>query len=91
MINTEYKRVRKNPVAVARGKASAEKRGHAEMVECASEGGRIRALRLTPRQRKEIAQMAIAARWAKAREKAAELERIEQLAKKMYGNPYKDI
>jgi hypothetical protein len=45
----------KNPAAVALGKLGGSK------------GGKIRAQRLTPEKRKEIAQRAAEARWAKAR------------------------
>ena len=94
-MNAEYKRVKKNPVAMARGKASAEKRGHAEMKECASEGGRIRAIRLTPRQRSEIAQKASTARWNKVREAAEEAAEIDrrarEIAVEIYGDPYADL
>jgi hypothetical protein len=47
---------KKNPAAVALGKLGGFKGGHA------------RAARLTPEQRKEIAQRAAKARWAKAKE-----------------------
>ncbi len=51
---TTPKRV-KNPAAVALGKLGGSK------------GGRARAARLSPERRKEIAQRAAEARWAKAR------------------------
>ena len=44
---------KKNPNAVALGKLGGSK------------GGKIRAQRLTPEQRKEIARKAVMARWAK--------------------------
>jgi hypothetical protein len=46
----------KNPAAVALGKLGASK------------GGKARAEKLTPEQRKEIARKAAEARWAKKRE-----------------------
>jgi hypothetical protein len=49
---------KKNPNAVALGKLGGSK------------GGKIRAARLTPARRSEIARKAVLARWAKAREKA---------------------
>ncbi|MFZ0419955.1 MAG: hypothetical protein WAM04_17780 [Candidatus Sulfotelmatobacter sp.] len=49
---------KKNPNAVALGKLGGSK------------GGKIRAAKLTPEQRSEIARKAVLARWAKAREKA---------------------
>jgi hypothetical protein len=49
---------KKNPNAVALGKLGGSK------------GGKIRAARLTPEERSEIARKAVLARWAKAREKA---------------------
>jgi hypothetical protein len=49
---------KKNPNAVALGKLGGSK------------GGKIRAARLTPDERREIARNAVLARWAKAREKA---------------------
>jgi len=48
---------RKNPNAVALGKLGGSK------------GGKIRAARLTPERRREIARKAVLARWAKAKEK----------------------
>lgn len=48
---------KKNPNAVALGKLGGSK------------GGKIRAARLTPEQRKEIARKAVLARWAKAKGK----------------------
>ena len=60
-----------------------------------SEGGRIRALRLMPSQRRDIARKAINARWAKYRkaaEEAAEIDRkARELAKELYGDPYADL
>jgi hypothetical protein len=49
---------KKNPNAVALGKLGGSK------------GGKIRAARLTPEKRREIARQAVQARWAKVREKA---------------------
>ena len=49
---------KKNPNAVALGKLGGSK------------GGKIRAARLTPEERREIARNAVLARWAKAKEKA---------------------
>jgi hypothetical protein len=49
---------KKNPNAVALGKLGGSK------------GGKIRAAKLTPDERSEIARKAVLARWAKAREKA---------------------
>jgi len=49
---------KKNPNAVALGRLGGSK------------GGRIRAAKLTPEQRRDIARKAVLARWAKAREKA---------------------
>lgn len=46
---------KKNPHAVALGKMGGAK------------GGRVRAARLTPEQRSEIARKAVSARWAKAK------------------------
>jgi hypothetical protein len=48
---------KKNPNAVALGKLGGSK------------GGKIRAAKLTPEQRREIARNAVLARWAKVREK----------------------
>jgi hypothetical protein len=48
---------KKNPNAVALGKLGGSK------------GGKIRAARLTPEQRREIARKAVLARWAKAKNK----------------------
>ena len=60
-----------------------------------SEGGRIRAIRLTPRQRKEIARKAAEARWARARQAAEEAEELDrrarELAIELYGDPYADM
>jgi len=50
----------KNPNAVALGKLGGSK------------GGKIRASRLTPERRREIARKAVLARWAKAKESAHE-------------------
>jgi hypothetical protein len=52
------KRKVKNPAAVALGKLGGRK------------GGRARAAKLSPEERKAIAQRAAQARWAKAREKS---------------------
>lgn len=49
---------KKNPNAVALGKLGGSK------------GGKIRAARLTPEERREIARKAVQARWARVREKA---------------------
>jgi len=49
---------KKNPNAVALGKLGGSK------------GGKIRAARLTPQERSEIARKAVLVRWAKAKEKA---------------------
>jgi hypothetical protein len=49
---------KKNPNAVALGKLGGSK------------GGKIRATKLTPEERREIARNAVLARWAKARKKA---------------------
>jgi hypothetical protein len=49
---------KKNPNAVALGKLGGSK------------GGKIRAAKLTPEKRREIARNAVLARWAKAKEKA---------------------
>ena len=48
---------KKNPHAVALGKIGGAK------------GGKIRAARLTPEQRREIARKAVLARWAKEKKK----------------------
>jgi hypothetical protein len=48
---------RKNPHAVALGKKGGSK------------GGKIRAAKLTPEQRSEIARKAVLARWAKRKKK----------------------
>ena len=53
---------KKNPNAVALGKLGGSK------------GGKIRAAKLTPEERREIARNAVLARWAKAREKAGQKE-----------------
>ena len=49
---------KKNPNAVALGKLGGSK------------GGKIRAAKLTPEERSEIARKAVLARWAKAKEKS---------------------
>jgi hypothetical protein len=49
---------KKNPNAVALGKLGGSK------------GGKIRAAKLTPEERSEIARKAVLTRWAKAKEKA---------------------
>jgi hypothetical protein len=49
---------KKNPNAVALGKLGGSK------------GGKIRAAKLTPEERREIARKAVLARWAKARERS---------------------
>jgi hypothetical protein len=49
---------KKNPNAVALGKLGGSK------------GGKIRAAKLTPEERSEIARKAVLARWAKARKKS---------------------
>jgi len=49
---------KKNPNAVALGKLGGSK------------GGKIRAAKLTPDERRDIARKAVLARWARAREKA---------------------
>jgi hypothetical protein len=49
---------KKNPNAVALGKLGGSK------------GGKIRAAKLTPEERSEIARKAVLARWSKARERA---------------------
>jgi hypothetical protein len=51
---------KKNPHAVALGKMGGSK------------GGKIRAAKLTPEQRREIARKAVLARWAKAKNKKLE-------------------
>jgi hypothetical protein len=51
---------RKNPHAVALGKRGGSK------------GGKIRAAKLTPEQRREIARKAVLARWAKHRKEKQE-------------------
>jgi len=50
---------KKNPHAVALGRMGGSK------------GGKVRAARLSPERRREIAQKAIRARWAKARNSSA--------------------
>lgn len=49
---------KKNPNAVALGRLGGSK------------GGKMRAAKLTPEQRRDIARKAVLARWAKAKEKA---------------------
>jgi len=49
---------KKNPNAVALGKLGGSK------------GGKIRAAKLTPEKRREIARKAVLVRWAKARQRA---------------------
>ena len=51
---------KKNPNAVALGKLGGSK------------GGKIRAARLSPEERSEIARKAVLARWARVREKTGE-------------------
>jgi hypothetical protein len=51
------KKKRKNPHAVALGKMGGSK------------GGKIRAAKLTPERRREIARKAVLSRWAKQRKK----------------------
>ena len=53
---TVGKKKKKNPNAVALGKLGGSK------------GGKIRAAKLTPERRREIARKAVLARWARARE-----------------------
>jgi hypothetical protein len=53
---------KKNPNAVALGKLGGSK------------GGKIRAARLTPERRSEIARKAVLARWTKAKRKAQRSE-----------------
>jgi hypothetical protein len=57
---------KKNPNAVALGKLGGSK------------GGKIRAARLTPQERSEIARKAVLARWAKAREAAEQKNQQEE-------------
>jgi hypothetical protein len=57
---------KKNPNAVALGKLGGSK------------GGKIRAAKLTPEERSEIARKAVLARWAKAREKAQQRDRQDK-------------
>jgi hypothetical protein len=54
---------KKNPNAVALGKLGGSK------------GGKIRAAKLTPEERREIARKAVLVRWAKARERARQRDR----------------
>jgi hypothetical protein len=54
---------KKNPNAVALGKLGGSK------------GGKIRAAKLTPEERSEIARKAVLARWAKAREKVQQKDK----------------
>ena len=53
---------KKNPNAVALGKLGGSK------------GGKIRAARLSPEERREIARNAVLARWAKVKEKAKQTD-----------------
>ncbi len=53
---------KKNPNAVALGKLGGSK------------GGKIRAAKLTPEKRREIARKAVLARWAKARAKTPQMD-----------------
>jgi hypothetical protein len=74
---------KKNPAAVALGKLGGKKGGKARMESMTAEereefaraggqaGGKARAEKLSPARRKEIAKAAIAARWAKAKDKQA--------------------
>jgi hypothetical protein len=55
-------RKKKNPNAVALGKLGGSK------------GGNIRAAKLTPERRREIARKAVLARWAKAKKKNQQTE-----------------
>jgi hypothetical protein len=57
---------KKNPNAVALGKLGGSK------------GGKIRAARLTPQERSEIARKAVLARWAKAKEAAEQKNQQEE-------------
>jgi hypothetical protein len=57
---------KKNPNAVALGKLGGSK------------GGKIRAAKLTPEERSEIARKAVLARWAKARERARQRDRQDK-------------
>jgi hypothetical protein len=57
---------KKNPNAVALGKLGGSK------------GGKIRAARLTPEQRREIARKAVTARWARVKEKAQQKKRPDE-------------
>jgi hypothetical protein len=57
---------KKNPNAVALGKLGGSK------------GGKIRAARLTPQERSEIARKAVLARWAKARKAAEQKNQQEE-------------
>jgi hypothetical protein len=53
---------KKNPHAVALGKMGGAK------------GGKVRAAKLTPERRQEIARKAVMSRWAKHRKKAEEVK-----------------
>jgi len=57
---------KKNPNAVALGRLGGSK------------GGKIRAARLTPKERSEIARKAVLARWAKARKAAEQKSQQEE-------------
>ncbi|HKM86051.1 MAG TPA: hypothetical protein VJW96_07560 [Terriglobales bacterium] len=57
---------KKNPNAVALGKLGGSK------------GGKIRAAKLTPEERSEIARKAVLARWAKAKERARQKNRQDK-------------
>jgi hypothetical protein len=63
---------KKNPNAVALGKLGGSK------------GGKIRAARLTPERRSEIARKAVLARWAKAKESKKKEEKSWQGNKRIY-------
>jgi hypothetical protein len=57
---------KKNPNAVALGKLGGSK------------GGKIRAAKLTPEERRKIARKAVLARWAKARERARQKDTLDK-------------
>jgi hypothetical protein len=57
---------KKNPNAVALGKLGGSK------------GGKIRAAKLTPEERSEIARKAVLVRWAKTRERARQKDRQDK-------------
>lgn len=57
---------KKNPNAVALGKLGGSK------------GGKIRAARLSPQERSQIARKAVLARWAKAKEKSQQKDLQEK-------------